>query len=419
MSARQRVILFLILLGLVLTGLLIYFYMEGQKQTNWSINFDSDSDQPYGTSVIRKLIERASGRHDFILLEEALHEALPRNAGAGAGYVHIGMGTYYDSLDLDALLAFVEAGHTAFLSSRYLPYKLLDTLLPTGLCADLMPGDYPHHSAFRVYLQLTQQDAQTYEYHVRGRSDTLLYYWDCLYHAGYCDPPAGLLPLGTLDTILVNFARIPFGEGTFLLHTTPIAFTNFALLEESHFEYARRVLSYLPEGPVYWDRQREQTRPFPPRNQRYSARSPLQYVLGQPPLAWAWYLMLALGLLYVLFQSKRRQRIVPVLEKNTNTSLEFVSTIGRLYFMQQNHGQLCRQKTRLFQSFISRRYGLPARSLRDPVERHRLAQMSEIPQEEIERIATLAQNIEGAAQVSERTLEEYHHLLDHFYKNCK
>lgn len=419
MSARRRVILFLILLGIALAGLLVYFYTQGQKQIIWSESFDSDSEQPYGTAVIRKLLERASGRYDFILLEDALHEALPADAAPGASYVHIGKGTYYDSLDLDALLAFVGAGRTAFLSSRHLPYALLDTLLIADLCDNLMQDEYPHRSALQANLQLVQRDSQVYTYHVRGRSDTLPYYWNFLYHTGHCDPPAGLTSLGTLDTTLVNFARIPFGEGTFLFHTTPMAFTNFALLEEPHFEYAHHVLSYLPEGAIYWDRRREQRPPLPPRSQSYSARSPLQYVLSQPPLAWAWYLMLALGLLYVLFQAKRRQRIVPVLEKNTNTSLEFVSTIGRLYFMQQNHGQLCRQKTRLFQSFISRRYGLPARSLREPSQRHRLAQMSEIPQQDIERIATLAQNIEGASIVSERTLEEYHHLLDHFYKNCK
>jgi len=419
MSARRRMIALLVFLGVVLAGLLVFFYLQSRGATDWSESYDSTSDHPYGTSVMRKLVRRAADSARFHLIQEPLPEALPRQPGREATYIYIGKGNYTDSTDLHALLEFVAAGHTAFISSRFLPNRLLDTLFPYGLCDSLSEETVSYHSARQVSLGIPHLSNRSYAYHFQQEADTLLYYWAFLYARDYCYLPARLTPLGTMDSIWINFARVSFGEGDFLLHTTPLAFSNFALLEESHFEYAQGVLGHVPEGPVYWDLRREQLRSLPPPQQSYSAQSPLKYVLSQPPLAWAWYLMLALGLLYVLFQAKRRQRIIPVLEKNTNTSLEFVATIGRLYFMQQNHKQLCLQKTRLFQSFLKRRYGFNARSLKDAEERRRLATVAEVDPGKLERLVILAQNIQGASLVSERTLEEYHHLLDYFYKNSK
>ena len=55
---------------------------------------------------------------------------------------------------------------------------------------------------------------------------------------------------------------------------------------------------------------------------------------------------------------KRKQRIIPVLERNENTSFKFISTIGRLYFLQNDHKKLCQQKMKLFYAYIRDRYNI-------------------------------------------------------------
>ena len=128
--------------------------------------------------------------------------------------------------------------------------------------------------------------------------------------------------------------------------------------------------------------------------------------------------MIALGFLYLVFRAKRRQRIISVLEANTNTSLEFLSTIPVLHFIKQDHKHLARQMTRLFLSFVRNRYGITLRSLEEKGQLNQLAQVSGIPMAHITRLALVGQNIEQSSLVSENTLVAYHQLIDHFYKNC-
>ena len=233
--------------------------------------------------------------------------------------------------------------------------------------------------------------------------------------------------IGTLNDSLPIFARVAYGDGYFYLHTIPLVFTNIQLLDEEGLEYANRTFSHLQAGPIYWDDysrvsewmgRRRNERQYYSASRQLSTESPLQYILGQPPLAWGWYLLLSLGLLYLLFRAKRKQRIIPVLEPNTNTSLEFLSTIGRLYFMQNNHKQLALQQMKLWQSYLRERYLLQTRDM-DSAFVEKLAHKSEISKEVINKILLLYRNISSSTFVSENTLIDFHRLLDNFYKNSK
>lgn len=206
-----------------------------------------------------------------------------------------------------------------------------------------------------------------------------------------------------------------------------MAFSNFYVKEAEGLDYADKVLAYLNKGPIYWDHYSDFESAYrrtwgrrPPRTTRsIQADSPLQYILSQPPLAWAWYVGLSLAVLYLLFRAKRKQRIIPILEPNTNTSMEFIATIGQLYFRQNSHRKLAIQKWRLFLGFVRDRYHLPTRELDDAFI-GKLAERSGIDKETLQPIFRLARNIERSEVfLSENTLIDLHKALDGFYRNCK
>ena len=140
-------------------------------------------------------------------------------------------------------------------------------------------------------------------------------------------------------------------------------------------EYVERVLSHIDKGPILWDITLESSE-SPGRNRGFS-NSPLKYILSQPPLAWGWYILLGMAVLYLIFRAKRRQRVIPVLEKNENTSLEFINTIGRLYFIQNNHRQLALEKMKLFLGFIREHYHLPTREINDAFKKQLIVKAKE------------------------------------------
>ena len=123
-------------------------------------------------------------------------------------------------------------------------------------------------------------------------------------------------------------------------------------------------------------------------------------------------------MLYLIFRGKRKQRVIPILEKNKNTSLEFISTIGRLYFLRNNHKDLAHQKMRLFLAFVRERYHINTKDLDHSFVKS-LAAISEVAEERIDQIVLMSNNVSGGSFISDATLIDFHKKIDYFYKNCK
>ena len=120
-------------------------------------------------------------------------------------------------------------------------------------------------------------------------------------------------------------------------------------------------MSYLPQTvqEVIWDEyfRYDHTKDF----------SAWQYIFGGSPgtrgLAWGFSLLLLLFLLIYLFDSKRNQRPIPLIEPLRNTSLDFVRTIGRLYFQRRDNHNLATKMVTHFQDQVRTRYNLPVTAL--------------------------------------------------------
>lgn len=237
-----------------------------------------------------------------------------------------------------------------------------------------------------------------------------------------------MISLGEMNDSLSNFARAPYGKGHFYLHTTPIAFSNLALQEEKSLAYVEKVISHLDGKNVYYDtysrvsegvsRRRNERENWMNNNRTFNTESELSYILSQPALRWAWYISLALTLFYLVFRAKRQQRIIPVTEENRNTSLEFVGTIGQLYFQQENHQKLAAQKFKLWQGFIRDKYRITTREFDAEFEK-KLSAKSDVSQADIHAILTQYNLIQGATGIHSHTLIEFHETMERFYRTCK
>ena len=223
-----------------------------------------------------------------------------------------------------------------------------------------------------------------------------------------------------MTSIYPNFVRVAMGEGYFYLHTNPMVFTNIELLDEERLPYISGVFSHLSKGPIFWDEYSKLTSFNRSNNSQrsFNSRSPFQYILSQPPLAWAWYLLVILTAFYLFFRTKRRQRIIPVLERNVNSSLEFLQTIGHLYILQNDHKKIALHKARLFLSHIRSHYGLQTQNLDEGFVKS-LAAKSEVDKKQIEAILLLYKNIQTSSIVSEKILKSFHTQIEDFYKNSK
>lgn len=62
--------------------------------------------------------------------------------------------------------------------------------------------------------------------------------------------------------------------------------------------------------------------------------------------------------LFMIFTARRRQRVIPIVEKPKNRSLEFIQLIGTLYYQRHDHADLVRKKFRFFAEEVRRNAGI-------------------------------------------------------------
>ena len=418
-----------IIAALAIGFLVLMYFMSGSgsKRHSWWEHYDAKKESPYGTSIIYGLMKNYFPEKELKTINDSLAIYLSKEKTTGT-YFYLGPSLWLDSARINSLLSFVEKGNDAFIITPNISFELLDSI-SHEYCIDLTyEQDSIYYDDYEIehYFQDTLatlnfvhtdfQDTGGYVYNFRINTEDNIYGWDYLPSDLFCEYQDEIAPLGTISDTLFNFAKAKYGDGYFYLHTTPLAFTNFHIIKNSGREYAEKVLSHLEKSPILWDATKRSFE-FPGRNRSFN-QSPLKYILAQPPLAWAWYILLGMAVFYLIFRAKRRQRIIPVLEKNENTSLEFINTIGRLYFIQNNHRQLALEKMKLFLGFVREHYNMPTKEINDAFKKQ-LALKSEIPLEVIEKIFTIHGNIERSKFASENTLVAFHREMEGFYLGCK
>ncbi|HEY9195182.1 MAG TPA: DUF4350 domain-containing protein, partial [Mucilaginibacter sp.] len=128
-----------------------------------------------------------------------------------------------------------------------------------------------------------------------------------------------------------------FGNGTLYLCATPAVFSNYSLLTKQGADYAQKALSYLPDTDnVYWDQFQNGDIP--------EDESPLRVFFGNPALQWAYYISLASIFIFIFYEMKRRQRIIPVIEPLQNSTLEFVTVVGQVYYEKRDNANIAHKK---------------------------------------------------------------------------
>lgn len=407
---KSNTLLF-ILGGVLLLAVASYFIFiyPNTDQYHWRETYNDQELQPYNTSILFKLAKRYFPDHSinssekpfrFWQAEEDLHY----------NYLSIGENVFFSEVDVDSLLAFAKRGNQVFIASKRTPYELLDYLINE----DCEYYGYSAIDALEVRMNFRQSTfRREYVYAQKNNQTQVFHSWSYIDSIG-CDPDINFL--GTLNDSTSNFVEIPYGKGSFYLHCNPLVFTDYYMIRPEGREYVEKTLSFLSPGTVYWDNHNK-IGSYGDEGQR-STQAPLQFLLSHNGLRWAWYLLIATALLYMLFYGKRRQRIIPILAVNHNSTIEFTETIGRLYFLQQNHRKIGLQKMQLFLEFIRDRYHLKTQDLNISFM-EQLHKRSGVELIKIEYIFKMYKRMQETEETTEYLLVELNRAIEKFHQKCK
>jgi len=302
-----------------------------------------------------------------------------------------------DQLDTEALLKHVENGASVFISTENFYGKLADTL-------KIATYDY----LFRNALSQSRSDTA----YVKFSNPTL----DTTHHFAFKRENIrnyfGQFDTTRTSVIAVNdfhqpvTIRMAWGKGNFILNCIPLAFTNIYTLQGDMHEFIATSLSYLPQKDTHWTEYYSVG--------RMESRTPLRFILTHEPLAWAYYISIISLLIFMIFESKRKQRIIPIIKPLENTSLEFVGTIGTLYYQRSDHRNIAEKKIVFFLEQIRTRYLLyPASAGENFISL--LAKKAGKGEDEVSELFGLIARIQKQSSITEDELIELNKLIEHFW----
>lgn len=326
------------------------------KPIDWRPTYSVNDKIPYGLYVFDKEIngifktkvERISTMTPYEYLDSKYDEdTLVENYKIKGTFINISESNAIDEQSIKEIFYFVSHGNNAFLSMKTFPRYLLDSLKIE------VSSDFQGASDTQVWLANKKMKARKYSF-----PETIEDYFSKIDTAntivlGY----QGKLSNKKIINQHVNYIKVPYRQGYFYLHTQPIAFTNFHLLKDKNYQYAESVLSYLPKGDIFWYTKGQ-------NNESISA-SPLRYIFSQPGLKWAWLFFLIGMLIFIIFNAKRKQRVVPILKPLPNLTVDFTKTIGNLYYQEGDHQNLIDKKIIYFLEKIRNEYLIDTTKLDD------------------------------------------------------
>lgn len=304
-----------------------------------------------------------------------------------------------------ALLQLAQEGNHVFISSMWIGQNLLDTLdLNTAYGAGFL--NRSDSLTVEVFDPVTEiPDSFTYP----GRA--MDNYFNTM------DSSVTSI-LGHDHEGRANYVKIAYNSGgAIYLHLAPIALTNFFLLHKNNKVYYDLVLSQLPsKAPlVYWD---EYFR-YHTNGEGGSERngfSALGWLKKQPGLAAAWWLCLLLLLIIYLVESKRKQRVIPPRMPLRNASVEFVKTIGALYFQRRDNNNLANKMVAHFQDHVRNRYNIRASQMDDDFVK-RLAWKSGYDEAALHNLVYQLNMAVDDPGTTDHSLVAMHQKLEDFYKH--
>lgn len=387
---------YLIIIGVLIIIASILF-INRTKKVDWSPTFNEEDVNPLDTKVFFEQLPNWFVDQKITTLYttyyEYANEFLNDNESP-KNYIAITGNYTIDQPSFEALLTFVGNGNHALIAAHTFPAFMKDTL------------------KFEVTYEKVNLLAPKKTAYLHHLKDSLSYGPKLPYGTARIKNDLHIKSLGYMHSesheMQSNFVGIPYKKGVFYLHTTPELFTNYHLLNtKKNNHYLDQVISFLPEFPVLFEKN---VKIDPDLN-----KGPLSFVLSKQPLRWAYYLALIMGVLFIIFNAKRRQRIIPIINPLENTTTAFVETISTLHLESKDYHGIIKKNIIYFLAHIRAKYYLPTHLL-DADFIKNLAKKSGKPHEEVARLITLIIKLNNSNSGTTEVLKKLNKELENFYK---
>ena len=400
----ERNLKFYIMLGVSLSLVILAEWLI-PPAVNWSPSFSAADKIPYGAYVPYHLMGYLFPDSNIRVVQISPYELLDGEEFEQTTYLFINNTFTPDPAESNAILDFAGSGNQVFISAEKIDGALADSLqLETSFNFISSDSSFINEAPFltgitddvSVTIDFVNPALASGGYHYK--KGTVSHYFE------QYDSSRSII-LGINDRQQVNYLKMSWGEGTFWLNTVPHAFTNYNMLLPKNKGYMEKALAYLPAQDILWDEHHKAG--------RREARTPIRYILSQSALRWAYGLALFTVVLFILFEGKRRRRAIPLLPPLPNDTLEFVDTMGRLYFQRRDHQNITQKKFSYFQEHLRTHFSIVIPDEKTDTWYARVAEKTGRPEALIKGLFDAARH----THPTDQGLLRFNRMIEQFHRN--
>jgi hypothetical protein len=402
---RVRVII-AIFVGALIGGLIWYQEknsVKKEKVFDDKISYTTKTNKPYDTKFAYESFKKYA-KEGFVQNDKSIKDTLNKHF-KGKGKLMVVVSPYFlpTQSEVDSLLNFVENGNDLYISA----FTISSFFMNSAIALDSTDASFEFSDNFPSEILNGQQQIEFTKKDSLSES-TQLYY---AYPGARPKNIYGFFKkelYGKENLILetngdVALMRTPYGDGDIYINFCPITMTNYFMLHSQNYTYFNELYKLLNATgkPIIWDRFYEKhkiQRPDPEYDKQPGDSYFWKVVEEHPTLGWAIFAFFLAIILFILVNSRRMQKPIPVLSEPENNSLTFVKAVAGLYWLKQDHKKIAEKIIHQFYDYISTNYRISHKE----INLENAEKIAEKAGKELGEISTILETIDKIKQ-SEKT----------------
>lgn len=380
---------------LISAGVILVLYIIAQlnrpKAINWAETLDARDKIPFGAWILNNHLRDVFPGANIAVYRAPVYNVIAEDSVQNSSYIIVAPSINLSKTDYDQLSQYIKKGNDVFIAAAYFGTLFFKHFgVATGNAFELNSKKNPVN-----FLSPTLNPKKYYSID-RGIGSS--------YFSGF--DTAKAVVLGENASHDANFLQFKIGKGSLFLMPNPLFFSNYSLLKPQGRAYAETALSFVKNTHTllmdsYYTQGNEEN------------DSPMRVFLTRPALEWAYYIALFSLLVFVIFEIKRRQRIIPVIEPLPNATLDFVNIVGQVYYEKRDNADIAKKKIRYFLAYLRDEYQLKTNAISGELAKQLTGKLG-LEQDFATELVEYFNRIEHESQVTDKELIYLNYLIEQF-----
>ena len=368
--------------------------------------FSKNDKKPFGANIAYRQLEAMYYRNTIRNKKQGFTKTWRDINDTASLYICIAPALHVNEEEIEAMMEYIAAGNELFISAGYIDPQLLTKIK----CNEMYHGT----SAEEMFSYMKS----TFSNSIPDPKLLYSYYYLPFKNYFFNLDSSNTRAIGYNEDKRPNAIVYFHGKGKLFLHCDPRAFSNYFLLQDKNYEYLQNALAFTKTVPehLYWDDYYYKLWYRKKGKNDEKSFSTFSEIMKYPSLVYAFWISLALLLLYILFGGKRLQRIIEQLKPNENTTVTFTETIGQLYLQKKDNKNIADKMITYFNEYIRNKYFLNTNLINEDFI-NTLSRKSGVNKDKVETLYRSIGSVHGSMDVNDYQLLSLQEQIQNFYKN--